>query len=134
VRDFYGPFELSVQKAAKHMENVKKDLEEETDETCEKCGGGMVIRWGRYGRFLACSNFPKCKNSRSLVVETGVECPRTNCGGKLIEKKTKKGRIFYGCSNYPECDFASWPPGISPGPSNARSAGRSFSWKKERAE
>ncbi len=123
VRDFYGPFELSVQKAAKNMENVKKDLEEETDETCEKCGGGMVIRWGRYGRFLACSNFPECKNSRSIVVETGMECPRANCGGKVIEKRSKKGRTFYGCSNYPKCDFASWQ---KPRPVKCEKCGAAF--------
>jgi DNA topoisomerase-1 len=129
VRDFYKPFELSVQKAAKHMENVKKDLEEETDETCEKCGGRMVIRWGRYGRFLACSNFPKCKNSRRLIVETGVECPRANCGGKVIEKKSKKGRIFYGCSSYPECDFASW---LKPRPVKCEKCGAKFLVEKRK--
>ena len=108
LHNFYEPFETSIEEAQKHIESLKKSLEEETDKICQKCGGKMVIKWGRYGRFLACSNFPKCKNSQTLIVETGVKCPRPECGGKIIEKKSKRGRIFYGCSNYPNCDYASW--------------------------
>jgi DNA topoisomerase-1 len=73
---------------------------------CEKCGSPMVIKTGRYGKFIACSNYPQCRNTKPYVVKVGVDCPR--CGGDLIERKTRKGRVFYGCANYPECDFATW--------------------------
>ncbi|MBM3321696.1 MAG: type I DNA topoisomerase [Candidatus Eisenbacteria bacterium] len=79
---------------------------EPTNEVCDKCGGGMVIRSGRFGRFLACANYPACKNTRSIPV--GVSCPREGCGGQLTEKRTRTGRVFYGCSSYPKCDFAVW--------------------------
>lgn len=78
----------------------------ETSELCEKCGGAMVIKTGRFGRFIACSNYPECKTTRSLG--TGVTCPRPDCGGQLLEKRTKKGRVFYSCSHYPKCDYALW--------------------------
>ncbi len=78
----------------------------ETDEVCDKCGGAMVIKTGRFGRFIACSNYPACKTTRSLG--TGVKCPRPDCGGQLLEKRTKKGRIFYSCGTYPKCDYAIW--------------------------
>jgi DNA topoisomerase-1 len=78
----------------------------ETNEVCDKCGGAMVIKTGRFGRFIACSNYPACKTTRSLG--TGVTCPRPDCGGQLLEKRTKKGRIFYSCGNYPKCDYAIW--------------------------
>jgi DNA topoisomerase-1 len=78
----------------------------ETNEVCDKCGGAMVIKTGRFGRFIACSNYPACKTTRSLG--TGVTCPREGCGGQLVEKRTKKGRVFYSCANYPKCDYALW--------------------------
>ena len=78
----------------------------ETNEVCDKCGGAMVIKTGRFGRFIACSNYPACKTTRSLG--TGVTCPREGCGGQLLEKRTKKGRVFYSCGNYPKCDYAIW--------------------------
>lgn len=77
-----------------------------TDEKCEKCGSDMVIKSGRFGRFMACSGYPDCKNTKPLTL--GVKCPKKGCGGKLVEKTTKTKRIFYGCTNYPKCDFASW--------------------------
>ncbi|OGW63078.1 MAG: DNA topoisomerase I [Nitrospirae bacterium RIFCSPHIGHO2_01_FULL_66_17] len=80
--------------------------ETETSEVCEKCGSPMVIKTGRFGRFLACSGYPACKTTRSLG--TGVTCPKPGCGGQLLEKRTKKGRIFYSCANYPKCDYALW--------------------------
>jgi DNA topoisomerase-1 len=80
--------------------------ETETSETCEKCGNPMVIKTGRFGRFLACSNYPACKTTRSLG--TGVTCPKPGCGGQLLEKRTRKGRVFYSCNNYPKCDYALW--------------------------
>ena len=77
-----------------------------TDEKCEKCGRDMVVKTGRFGKFLACSGYPECKNTRPFT--TGVDCPKPDCDGKIVERKSKKGRTFYGCTNYPKCDFASW--------------------------
>jgi DNA topoisomerase-1 len=106
IEKFYWPFEEILKK--KYDEIVKrKTLIEKSDEICEKCGAAMVIRMGRFGKFLACSNFPKCRNTKTIENSTGVKCP--NCiEGKIIEIKTKKGKIFYGCSNYPNCKFALW--------------------------
>jgi DNA topoisomerase-1 len=101
VQDFYIPFEQSLQSAAELMEKVK--LEEPTDEICPECGKPLVIKTGRYGKFLACSGYPECKYTKSFQVKVGVKCPQ--CGGELVERKTKKKRVFYGCSNYPDCKF-----------------------------
>ncbi|HEX2986037.1 MAG TPA: type I DNA topoisomerase [Caproiciproducens sp.] len=107
LRDFYGDFEKTLKTAKEEMEGVKIQLkEDETDIICEKCGRRMVIKTGRYGKFIACPGYPECKNIKKLVQETGAECPK--CGGKIIVKKSKKGRIFYGCSEYPNCNFMSW--------------------------
>lgn len=108
MKEFYGPFHQTVQTAEKQMTRVKI-ADEPTDEICEKCGRPMVIKLGRFGRFLACSGFPECRNSRPILNKIGVKCPQ--CGeGDVVEKRTRKGRrrIFYGCSRYPECDFTSW--------------------------
>ena len=79
----------------------------ESDETCELCGHPMVYKFGRYGKFLACSNFPECKNTKPITIGTGVACPK--CGeGEIVERKSKRGRIFYGCNRYPQCDFTLW--------------------------
>ncbi len=104
VEDFYKPFSITLKSADEAIEKV--DLTEETDEICEKCGSPMVIKHGRFGRFLACSNYPECSNTKSIVIKTGVNCPI--CDGDIVERKTKKGRIFYGCLNYPKCDFSTW--------------------------
>ena len=80
--------------------------EEVTDERCERCGRPMVVRWGRYGRFLACSGYPECKNTRPLVQKVGAQCPR--CGGQLVERRTRRGRVFYGCEGYPQCTYVLW--------------------------
>ena len=77
-----------------------------TDEVCEKCGHPMEIKNGRYGRFMACSNYPDCKNIKPISL--GLKCPEEGCDGDLVEKRSKKGRIFYGCNGYPKCKFASW--------------------------
>ncbi|MDU6345763.1 MAG: type I DNA topoisomerase [Clostridium sp.] len=107
LHNFYGDFEKTLKKAKEDMEGVKIQLkEDETDVICEKCGRHMVVKVGRYGKFLACPGYPECKNVKKLVVENGAECPK--CGGKVVVKKTKKGRVFYGCSEYPNCDFVSW--------------------------
>lgn len=106
---FYDDFDKTVQKAKKEMDGVKIKLkEDETDVICEKCGRNMVVKVGRYGKFLACPGYPECKNIKKIINETGAECPK--CGGKIIERKSKKGRVFYGCSEYPNCDFVSWDP------------------------
>jgi len=78
----------------------------ETEAKCEKCGSAMVIKNGKFGRFLACSNYPTCKFTRSLDI--GVRCPQEGCDGMIVERKTRKGRTFYGCSSYPNCTYASW--------------------------
>lgn len=106
LHNFYGDFKTSMEKAEAEMNRVQKPVEE-TDELCPECGHQLVIRTGRFGRFLSCSTFPECNYRRSLVNKTGALCPV--CGGDLVERKTKqKKRIFYGCANYPTCNFAVW--------------------------
>ncbi len=105
--NFYDDFNETLKKAKAEMEGVKIQLkEDETDIICEKCGRKMVVKVGRYGKFIACPGYPECKNIIKYVEKTGVTCPK--CGGDVIVKHTKSKRIFYGCSNYPECDFVSW--------------------------
>ena len=105
LQDFYVGFEPLVEKASNELEKVQLE-DEVTDVICEKCGRRMVIKTGRYGKFIACPGYPECKNIKKLVTENGAECPK--CGGRVVVKKTKKGRVFYGCSEYPKCDFVSW--------------------------
>ncbi len=107
IHSFYEGFEEKLENAMANMEYLKVPPKE-SGEICEKCGRPMLIREGRFGPFLACSGFPDCKNSKPIQKKLGVKCPK--CGGEIIERKSKKGRIFYGCSNYPECDFVSWDP------------------------
>ena len=105
LRDFYGPFEKTLEKAEAEIEKVEiKD--EVSDVVCDKCGAMMVYKFGRFGRFLACPNFPECRNTKAIQVEIAAPCPV--CGGKLLEKTSRKGRKDYGCERYPECDFVSW--------------------------
>ncbi len=104
VTDFYGPFKKTLDKASQ-IERVKVPVVE-TEEPCPKCGAKMVIRSGRFGKFLACPNYPECKTTKPLPTdEVTVPCPK--CGGKLVQRISKKGKKFYGCANYPDCDFAS---------------------------
>lgn len=153
---FYQPFEHTLKAAPDVMYNALKDMEEESDELCEKCNTNMVIKWGKYGRFLGCSNFPKCHNTKRLnadgeiipqeeptdemcdkcgspmaiknnhaggkflactsypkcknakPINIGVDCPEPNCDGYIGERRSKKGKVFYGCSKYPECNFVLW--------------------------
>ncbi|MDR4999399.1 type I DNA topoisomerase [Brevibacillus parabrevis] len=108
---FYGGFAKRVAVAEEEMKEVElKD--EESDETCELCGRVMVYKLGRFGKFLACSGFPDCRNTKPIVKETGVKCPQCETG-HIIERKSKKSRIFYGCNQYPECDFVSWDKPIA---------------------
>ena len=107
LHEFYDDFIATVDKAKSEMQGQKIKLkEDETDVKCDKCGRYMVIKSGRFGKFLACPGYPECKNTKPLVVETKATCPV--CGGKVIEKKSKKGYAFYGCGNYPECNFMTW--------------------------
>lgn len=103
---FYKNFEQHVHKAEEEMEKIViKD--EPTGEACEKCGSDLVYKMGRYGKFIACSNFPDCRNAKPIIKEIGLTCPTCH-QGKIVERKSKKGRIFYGCSDYPTCEFVSW--------------------------
>ena len=102
--DFYTPFAETLEKAT-NTERVKMP-EEVTDIPCEKCGAMMVVKSGRYGKFLACPNYPECKNTKPLIEDIGVPCPK--CGKKVVKKKSKRGKVFFGCEGYPECDFVSW--------------------------
>jgi DNA topoisomerase-1 len=105
VGDFYLPFASDLEKASDMIEKVEiKD--EEAGKDCPKCGKPMLIKHGRFGKFMACSGFPDCRHTESLNEEAGVQCPL--CGGDIIILRSKKGRKFFGCRNYPQCDFRSW--------------------------
>jgi DNA topoisomerase-1 len=105
VGEFFTPLKEAIETA--ETEIAKVTIEDKvTDVICEECGRNMVIKQGRFGEFLACPGYPECKNTKPIVIEIGVPCP--DCGGKVLEKKSRKGRKFFGCSNYPECKFVSW--------------------------
>ncbi len=151
LKDFYKPFKKTIDGLKGKQKEIKASMEEKTDIKCEKCGSPMVIKWGRNGRFLACSAYPECKSTRPLpeeeartktdakcekcgspmviksgrfgrfmacsaypdckntkAITLGIKCPRDGCSGEVTEKQTKGRRLFYGCSNYPKCDYASW--------------------------
>lgn len=152
VEDFYLPFNSSLESIERRKDEIKRSLQEKTGEKCEKCGSDMVIRWGKNGRFIACSNFPQCRNTKPLgeekkpqqatdkkcpkcggvlvikngrfgqflgcanypkcrhiePLDIGVNCPREDCGGRIVERRSRKGKVFYGCTKYPECDYVSW--------------------------
>ena len=104
LAEFYSPFQAALDNAQESMPRTK--VEEETDEVCENCGLPMVIKTGRFGRFMACTGFPECKTSKPLLKKTGINCPK--CGGDLVERRSRgRGLPFYGCSRYPQCDFIS---------------------------
>ncbi len=151
LNDFYAPLDTALQVVKEKKGKIKSELIEESGDICEKCGKPMLIRWGKNGRFLACSGFPECKNAKPLNGESnveesdekcpkcnkvllikegkfgkflacsnypeckytkplslGIECPKDECAGEIIQRQSKRGKVFYGCSNYPKCDFASW--------------------------
>ena len=107
IDEFYQGFEKSLEQAEKNMEGKRIKVEDiPTDEICEKCGRPMVIKSGRYGKFVACSGFPECRNAHPLVKDTGGLCPLD--GGHMLVRKSAKGRVYYGCSNYPKCNYMTW--------------------------
>jgi DNA topoisomerase I len=105
LRKFYGPFESELQSAEKRLPRLEL-RDEPTDEMCPVCGRPMVIKTGRYGKFISCSGYPECKTTKPIVKDTGAKCPK--CGGAIVERRSKKGRTFYGCASFPKCDFVSW--------------------------
>ncbi|XID95138.1 type I DNA topoisomerase [Paenibacillaceae bacterium WGS1546] len=116
IGEFYKSFQERLSVAEEEMKEVEiKD--EPSDEVCDKCGSQMVYKMGRFGKFLACSGFPDCRNTKPIVKDTGVRCPKC-AEGQIVERRSKKGRVFYGCNAYPECDFVSWDkPAAKPCPS-----------------
>jgi DNA topoisomerase-1 len=111
IKEFYDSFEPQLLRAQKDMP-VRKTEPERIGKLCPKCGQDLIIKWGRFGRFISCSNFPECRYTEPFLEKIGVTCPKDQ--GEIVIKKTRKGRIFYGCENYPKCDFTSWkrPIGI----------------------
>jgi DNA topoisomerase I len=102
---FYGPFSIKVQIAQAEMP-VAKTGPEPIGRACPECGKDLVIRYGRYGKFISCSGFPECRYTEPWLEKIGVTCPKD--GGDIVERKTRKGRTFFGCNNYPNCEFTSW--------------------------
>ena len=105
ISELYNPLESAVEKAVENIEKIV--LEEETDEICDLCGSSMVVKFGRFGKFLACKNYPECKGTKPMLEKIGVKCPECE-DGEVILRKSKKGRVFYGCSKFPNCKFVSW--------------------------
>ena len=105
LRKFYVPFDETLKKAEDVIGTVEIP-DEVTDIPCDKCGRMMVVKQGRFGKFLACPGFPDCRNAKPLLRDTGVACPK--CGGKIVERKSRRGRAFFGCDRYPDCDYTTW--------------------------
>lgn len=118
LRDFYQPFIQNLTQAEEEIGHVELPVEV-SDIACEQCGKMMVVKKGRYGSFLACPGFPACRNTKPIVKETGVACPL--CGGGVVERKTRRGKVFYGCQNYPECNFVTWDAPLSASCAECRS-------------
>ena len=110
LRDFYPGFEKALEVAEQEIEKIEIQ-DEVSDVPCDKCGAMMVYKMGRYGRFLACPNFPACHNTKPILTYLDAACPK--CGKRLLEKVSRKNRKFYGCEGYPECDFVSWDRPVS---------------------
>jgi DNA topoisomerase-1 len=105
LKEFYEPFAKTLAHAEEEIGDAEIPVEV-SDVPCEKCGRLMVVKHGRYGKFLACPGFPDCRNTKPILKDTGVKCPK--CDGTIVERRTKRGKVFYGCKNYPECDFVTW--------------------------
>ena len=110
VREFWGPFAQQVEIAEAEMPEVKAEPEYVGRE-CPLCGKELMVRYGRYGKFISCSGFPDCRHTEPFLEKIGVTCPLD--GGDVVKRRTRKGRIFYGCANYPECEFTSWKQPIA---------------------
>jgi DNA topoisomerase I len=110
VQEFYNTFAPQLARAQEEIPVTKAELEK-VGRDCPECGHELVIRWGRYGKFISCSNFPTCRHTEAWLEKIGVNCPK--CEGEIVQRKTRKGRVFYGCSNYPQCDFTSWKQPIA---------------------
>ena len=110
IDGFYQPFKDVLKKAEDAIEKVAIK-EEESDEICEKCGRRMVVKLGRFGKFLACPGFPECRNAKPILKDTGVKCPK--CGGRIVERKSQRGKKYFSCENTPTCDFLLWDAPIS---------------------
>ena len=106
VSEFYDKFSPELEHARKEMPETKAELEK-IGRTCPKCEHDLVIRWGRFGKFISCSNFPDCRYTEPWLEKIDVHCPKCS-DGEIVKRRTRKGRVFYGCSNYPECEFTSW--------------------------
>ena len=106
VDEFYGPFSEDVKRAEERIPEMKTEPEK-LGRNCPESGHELVVRWGRYGKFISCSNFPNCRYTEPWLEKIGVACPKKD-GGEIVERRTRKGRVFFGCSNYPSCDFTSW--------------------------
>jgi DNA topoisomerase I len=111
VQSFYDKFEPQVTRAQEEMPTQKAELEK-VGRQCPKCERDLVIRWGRFGKFISCSGFPECRYTEPWLEKIGVQCP--DCDGEIVQRRSRKGRVFYGCSNYPECQFTSWKRPVSP--------------------
>ncbi|MEA2641498.1 MAG: topoisomerase [Chloroflexota bacterium] len=111
LREFYGPFALTLATAEKEMERVTPPIEL-AGEKCEKCGRDLVIKLGKFGKFIACPGFPECRNAKPFLQKVGVPCPE--CEAELVERRTRKRRVFYGCARYPECEWTSWARPLAP--------------------
>ena len=112
LSDFYKDFDATLKKAETAMDGKRiKVPDEETDEVCEVCGKPMVIKIGRFGKFLACTGFPECTNTKKIIKPTGGVCPK--CGKKVLQKKSKKGKKYFGCEDNPTCDFMTWDTPVS---------------------
>jgi DNA topoisomerase-1 len=105
VKEFYGPFSEDLKRAEERIPEMKTEPEK-LGRNCPESGHELVVRWGRYGKFISCSNFPTCRYTEPWLEKIGVACPKD--GGEIVERRTRKGRVFFGCSNYPSCDFTSW--------------------------
>jgi DNA topoisomerase-1 len=105
IADFYKDFEPQLKHAREEMPETKTEPEK-IGRSCPKCENELIVKWGRFGKFISCSNYPECKYTEPFLEKIGVDCPKD--GGDIVLRKTRKGRIFYGCVNYPNCDFTSW--------------------------
>ena len=105
IREFYPDLERAISEAKEALADIKIE-DEKTDVICDVCGRNMVVKYGPHGKFLACPGFPECRNTKPYLQKTGVKCPQ--CGKEIVVCKTKKGRRYYGCEGYPECNFMSW--------------------------